>query len=158
LSRPDLARVRAAFDGQDLTTARRAFAEYLRTRTNVHWHFDPVSPPTSLLSGERKQADDALNHTVTISNVTYNFGRDAEIDWKFNATALPDSKHALNHEWTWQLNRMYYWPALAHAYRASGDRRYADELSREIVSWTKANPAPENVANVPYSRWRTIEA
>jgi hypothetical protein len=158
LSRPDLADVQKALDKQDLPAARHAFADHLRTRTDIHWHFNPSAPPNSLLPAEKQDADNALNHTFTVVNVSYTFPPGAEIDWKFNPTALPDSKRALNHEWTWQLNRMYFWPALAHAYRATGEKKYADELTKQILSWIASNPVPAKAENVPYSRWRTIEA
>src|SRR5881392_2112405 len=103
LSRADLAGVKDALDKQDLSGARRALADHLRTRTGVHWHFDPSSPPKSLSPAEKQVADNALNHTFTVVNIAYTFPLGSAIDWKFNPTALPDSKRALNHEWTWQF-------------------------------------------------------
>jgi hypothetical protein len=158
LSRPDLSRVKAAVDKEDFLGAAHAFADHLRARRGIRWRFDPATPPGTLSAAEKEEADNAVNHTFTVVNLTHTFAQGGEIDWKFNPTALPDSKHALNHEWTWQFNRMYFWPALAHAYRATGERKYADELTKEIVSWIRANPVPTKAENVPNSRWRTIEA
>jgi hypothetical protein len=114
LTRPDLALVKDALEKQDLPEAEHAFADHLRTRTAIHWHFEPSSPPKPLAAAEKQEADDALKHTFTNVGITYTFPRGSDIDWKFNPTALPDSKRALNHEWTWQFNRMHCWPALAH--------------------------------------------
>jgi hypothetical protein len=157
LSRPELVRVKAAADRQDFAAARKAFAQYLRTRTNVVWRFDPDQPPASLTPAMRATADDALKQRFVSVNVPWQFDN-GMIDWKFNPTAPPISKTALNHEWTWQFNRHAYWPALATAYHATGDKKYADELCNEIRSWCTNNPMPEKVENGPYSTWRTIEA
>jgi len=155
LARPEMTAVKDALDQNNAAAARHALAEYFRTRTSVRYEPDsPDDPPPN----ERRAADDALNHTFTVCNYTYTFDRNAPIDWKLNPTALPDSPRALNHEWTWQFNRMAFWPALAHTYRATGDQKYAKELTNEIRSWIAANPPPEKAENVPYSRWRTIEA
>jgi hypothetical protein len=158
LSRADLAAVKEAVDRQDVAGARRAFADHLRTRKEVHWNFDAASPPGVLSAEEKRIADDVVNHTFNVVDISYAFPSGSKVDWKFNPTAIPDSKRALNHEWTWQFNRMYFWPALAHAYRATGETKYAEELSKEILSWIASNPVPEKAENVPYSRWRTIEA
>src|SRR5689334_19500560 len=110
-------------------SSRPALAHYFRTRTNIHWHFDPTTPPKALSPDEKQIANDAANHTFTVVDIRYTFPPGTDIDWKFNPTAAPDSTKALNHEWPWQFNRMYHWPPLAHAYRATGDRKYADELT-----------------------------
>src|SRR5438067_2001281 len=52
LSRPELARVKENVDRRDLNAARRAFADYLRKRTSVHWQFDPAAPPKTLSAAE----------------------------------------------------------------------------------------------------------
>src|SRR5689334_14857083 len=65
LSRPDLLDVKQALDKTDIAGARRALADYLRTRKNVHWHFDPSSPPARLSDKEKQEADDAIRHTFT---------------------------------------------------------------------------------------------
>src|SRR5438874_11578181 len=57
LSRPELAKVKAAADQQDFAAARKAFAQYLRTRRNVVWRFDPDHPPASLTPAMRATAD-----------------------------------------------------------------------------------------------------
>ena len=40
------------------------------------------------------------------------------MDWLFDASA---KKGPYNPEWTWQLNRMSFWTALARAYARTGD-------------------------------------
>src|SRR4051812_472998 len=71
LSRPELATVKAAADQQDFAAARKAFAEYLRTRTNVAWRFDPDHPPASLTPAMRATADDALKQRFVSVNVPW---------------------------------------------------------------------------------------
>jgi hypothetical protein len=158
LGRPELAAVRAASEANDLERARESFADYMRSRHNAHWQHQGKAGPTSCTAEEKATADRALHHDFTSVNIPYRFPADAGIDWKFNPTAQPDSKNALNHEWLWQFNRMYHWPSLAHVYRATGRREYADELKSEIRSWIETNPVPAKAENGPYSRWRTIEA
>src|SRR5262245_48564120 len=99
-------------------SSRAALANYFRTRKNIHWHFDATNPPKTLSPEEKHEADDAVNHSFTVVNIRHTFPPNQPIDWKFNPTAAPDSTRALNHEWTWQFNRMYFWPTLARAYRA----------------------------------------
>lgn len=40
----------------------------------------------------------------------------------------------------WEPNRHHQFVVLARAYRATGDRRYAETLIRQLVSWIDANP------------------
>src|SRR5438876_3845741 len=81
LSPPELATVKAAADQQDFAAARKAFARYLRTRTNVTWRFDPDHPPASLAPAMRAVADDALKQRFVSVNVPWQF-ESGTIDWK----------------------------------------------------------------------------
>lgn len=156
LTRPDMAKVKAAADLGDMAAARKAFAQHLRTRTNVVWYFDPASPPKDLTSEEMEEAQTALRHEFTILHVPWRF--DGPINWRFNPTTLPDSKVAVTHEWTWGLNRHTFWPMLAKAYLATGDAKYGREVASQIADWCARNPAPEQVPPRYFSPWRQIEA
>ena len=40
----------------------------------------------------------------------------------------------------WELGRCQHWPVLAQAWRLTGDRRFADEVARELDDFMRANP------------------
>lgn len=100
-------------------------------------------------------AERAATGTVTVVNVPWTFPGN-RIDWLFNPTA---KQGAFNPEWTWQLNRMYFWSDLAAAYRATGDARFARAFVRQAEDWldqTGGVPAEKGYNGVG-SPWRTIE-
>ena len=102
-------------------------------------------------------AERVLKHQFTVGGITHTFGPD--IDWGFNPTTAPGTKHEADHEWTWQLNRHSAWLALSLAYYETGDEKYAREFAAELRDWVKACPVSlDKAANVPLSPWRTIEA
>src|SRR5690242_6475481 len=90
-SRAELSGVKTAWEKKDVAAARRAFAEHLRTRTNVRWHPNAASQSEAVTSGEQRTADDAVDHAFTVSNIRYQFPKGSEVDWKFNPTAQADS-------------------------------------------------------------------
>lgn len=157
LERPDMAAVRQALDRADPDGARAALARHLRERPAPRWHFDPGSPPANCGPDERAEADRALKHVFEVGGIRHAFA--GPIDWALNPTTRPGSPDPPDHEWTWQFNRHGAWDALARAYTATRDPRYARELVAEMLDWVHANPAPEGAAQQgPFSRWRTIEA
>jgi hypothetical protein len=102
-------------------------------------------------------ADKVLRHQFTVGGIPHTFGPD--IDWGFNPTTAPGSKHEQDHEWTWQLSRHGDWETLAEAYQATGDERFAKEFDAQFTDWVKECPVPADSADQrPYSKWRTIEA
>lgn len=155
LDRPELREVKAAAERGDLAAARAAFAAHLRTREKPRWFFDPANPPRRLSDAERAVADRALDQTFDSVGVRHRF--EGPIDWSFNPTTQPGSPHAPHNEWTWQLNRHPAWLAMARAYSATGDAKYARELSRQLKDWIETSPPPEKPDYSGTARWRTIE-
>ncbi|HWH69666.1 MAG TPA: alginate lyase family protein, partial [Candidatus Sulfotelmatobacter sp.] len=156
LARPDLAEVRAAVAKADWAGARHALAEHMRSRPMPRWDLDPRAVGRDRQHRE-PEADKALGHRLSSLGIEWQFGE--QIDWAFNPTTEPGSKWPRNHEWTWQLSRHSAWLALGRAFYATGDEKYAREFVAELKSWVQACPVPmEKPANVPFSRWRTIEA
>ncbi len=153
LARPELAEVKAACDKGDEPAARAAFCRHLRARKTPKWWFDPANPPKG--KGPDEAADLALAHTFDSVGIRHTFGD--TIDWAYNPTTQPGSPHAADHEWTWQLNRHPFWVSLARAYDSTGDRKYGDELVRQIVDWVRNCSTPAKADQRPHSRWRTIE-
>lgn len=108
------------------------------------------------LDGRFPEANDAVAGKVFVVGVPWTFAGN-RIDWAFNATAVTGP---FNNEWTWQLNRMYFWSALAAAYRETHDERYAEAFARQLTDWldqTNDGTPPESEYNTPGSLFRTIE-
>ena len=101
------------------------------------------------------EADRAARGEVSVIGVEHTFS-DGRIDWLFNATK---ERGAFNPEWTWQLNRMYFWDVLAKAYSATGDEKYARAFVRQFSDWfaQTGGVPPESDFNRVGSPWRTIE-
>lgn len=121
-------------------------------------------PDSRGISGRRRgasaasdtaDADRAAAGEVTVVNVPWSFPSN-RIDWLFNPT---EGKRAFNPEWTWQLNRMSFWIALAEAYRKTGDEKYARAFVRQFSDWLAQTGGvpPEKGFNTVGSPWRTIE-
>lgn len=156
LSQPDMSAVKVAMERGDTVEARAAFARHLRTRTAPRWFFDPAAPPKDISADDLAEAARALQHTFDSVGIRHTFG--PKIDWAYNPTTQPGSPWPPDHEWTWQLNRHVIWRKMAAAYSATGDARYAQELTREIADWIRANPPPGWADQNAFSRWRTIDA
>ena len=106
---------------------------------------------------DTSRARRVIGHEFVVVGIPHTFGKD--IDWGFNPTTAPGSKFERDHEWTWQFNRHGAWVALARAYQATGDERFAKEFDSQFSDWVTDCPVPTDGANQrPYSKWRTIEA
>ena len=99
-------------------------------------------------------ADRAATGDVTVVNVPWQF-KDGRINWLFNPTKGP----TFNPEWTWQLNRMYFWQSFARAYEATKDEKYVRAFVRQLGDWLDQTGGvpPEEGYNDCGSAWRTIE-
>lgn len=134
--------------------AESMLAHYFRTRQAPLWPLGTQPPSQNSLT----IANDAVMGRVQggLVPLKYTFAGN-DIDWHFNATDWV-AGHPHNDEWQWQLNRMAFWSDLAHAYRATGDERYAQAFARQLRTWLQQCPEPDHVDNAPGSQWRTIEA
>lgn len=100
-------------------------------------------------------ADRAASGEVEVVGIPWSFPSN-RIDWLFNPT---ERKGPFNPEWTWQLNRMYFWKDMAEAYRTTKDEKYARAFAMQLGDWldqTGGVPAEEGY-NGCGSPWRTIE-
>lgn len=148
LDYPGLGAVKQAVQEGDLDTAAAAFVQHMKERKTPVYHFDwreRKHSGTPAPKEKFEQANNACRNFVSGMPHVYpphQFGE--RIEWGFNPTRDP--------EWTWQLNRMPFWHALAHAYTQTGDEEYAHTFTRQILDWINVNP--------PGTRhsWRTIEA
>jgi len=105
--------------------------------------------------GDTAEADRAVKGEVSVVGVSHAF-QDGKIDWLFNATGKGS---AFNPEWTWQLNRMYFWDDLAKTYSETRDEKYARAFARQFSDWyaQTGGVPPESGYNRVGSPWRTIE-
>jgi heparan-sulfate lyase len=134
----------------DSVGAANQLLTYYRSRISVKHPVDRKTKTDN--SGERenardtKMADDALKHIFIGQSAYPPYFCGDDINW--GSRPVPDN------EWVWQLNRMYFWDAMARAYWQTKDEKYAKEWCYQLVDWTKKNPRdPQH----NYS-WRSIEA
>ena len=148
LNSPQLNEVKKATEEPEL--AARKLLEYYRSRKNMKHPVDRGSKEAQI--GNYADQDDldiaenALKH-IFIGQRAYppHFAGE-DINW--NLRPVPDM------EWVWQLNRMYFWDAMAKAYWHTGSEEYAREWAAQLIDWTEKNPRD---ADHQYA-WRSIEA
>jgi heparan-sulfate lyase len=148
LNSPGLAKVKAAWP--DSLAAADELLSFYRSRTSVKHPADRRSRSAESDDGlgdtDLKVADDALKHIFIGQSAYPPYFCGKDINW--GSRPVPDN------EWVWQLNRMYFWDAMARAYLGTKDEKYAKEWCCQLVDWTRKNPQDEQHAFA----WRTIEA
>ena len=147
LNAPGLEKVKA--HARDPELAVSELLSYYRLRQTVKHPVDPTAKASLLgkIADEKdlKMADDALKH-IFVGQPAYppHFcGED--IDW--STSPVPDK------EWVWQLNRMYFWDAMARSYWHTGEEKYAEEWCKQVVDWIRKNPRDDQHRYA----WRSIE-
>lgn len=148
LSNPDLNEVRQVQKNPQL--ALKFLLNYYRNRTSVKHPVDRMRKATELQNtatpAEIGIAENALKHIFVGQTAYPPFFCGKDINW--GTSPVPDK------EWVWQLNRMYFWNAMAHVYWHTGDEKYAKEWCNQLVDWTKKNPNDKQ----HQFAWRSIEA
>ncbi|MDR3724736.1 MAG: heparinase II/III family protein [Terracidiphilus sp.] len=159
LTRPELSAVASAWTKRDAAGAERALAQYLRTRTAVHWGEEANTTGRGLrVERDKTLADWAAEGKLQGGQTPYFYTfPEKKIDWHYNATKYMPGV-ALDNEWQWQLNRMAVWGSLGQTYAVTHDERHAQAFDREMISWIAQCPVKDHIDNVPGSAWRTIEA
>ncbi|MCK3685344.1 alginate lyase family protein [Maribellus sp. YY47] len=148
LSANELEKVKQLSSSPDKAAAE--LLDYFRKRNSVK-HFIDRSQKENFLgkaAGEKdlEMADNALNHIFVGQSAYPPYFCGDNIDWGTRPVA--------DNEWVWQLNRMYFWNAMAKAYWHTGDEKYAREWCAQLVDWTVKNT---NDNDHKYA-WRSIEA
>ena len=156
LNYPGLERVKTNVNAANYPAAKTNLANYLRSRTNVFWYWDPHQI-TNNITYDKTTADNAVTGRVSVVNIYYTFSN-SNIDWLFNVTTNPANGYALNNEWQWQLNRMNMWPPLGNTYWGTGNELYVRTWTNEMEGWFNECPVPAAKNNNAGSPWRTIEA
>ncbi|MCK4625354.1 MAG: alginate lyase family protein [Phycisphaerae bacterium] len=151
LNRPGLEKVKASAD--DPAKAAKELLAYYRARKSVKHPVNRADRKKSrgkyANARDIKIANDALKHVFITqgSYPPYFVGKD--IDWATNP--VPD------HEWIWQLHRMYFWDAMARTYWHTGDEKYAREWCLQLRDWARKNPV-DGKYHYTVTPWRRIEA
>ena len=140
LDHPGLEAVRDAAERLDLSGALNELVAYFRTREEPDPESIAAADENAVEAAER-----AIRREFTLNNDD-GVVPPGDYDWTY--------KPGTDWEWTWVLNRHFHWPALASAYLATRDERYAAELAYEIRTWVGNHPASVDDG----AAWRTIEA
>ena len=148
LNKPELERVRRSYGNPSLAAGE--LIKYYKSRSSVKHPVDRIKKAEMLgkaaSASEIKMADNALKHIFVGQSAYPPVFCGEDINWGMRP--VPDN------EWVWQLNRMYFWDAMASAYWNTGDEKYAKEWCYQLVDWTVKNP---NDKEHNYA-WRSIEA
>ncbi len=150
----DLRKTKKAAESGDFHNARRLLCDYLRNREIATWHRNSGNEDECKLHHDCEIAERVVRNEFTVYCVDHHFERG--VDWLFNATRQR-ADIAYTAEWTWVLNRMYFWVALSRAYQATNDERYARAFADQLESWVRSCPRPDDNGNYSGSAWRTIE-
>ena len=149
LTKQGLEKVKAVSENREL--AAKELLAFYRSRTSVKHPIDRSLKKTSL--GNYATAYNFMLADSALKHVFYGMGRvyppafcGEDIDW--GKRPVPD------HEWVWQLNRMYHWTAFAHVYWHTGDEKYVKEWCYQLTDWVRKNPCDK----AHDYAWRTIEA
>ena len=114
LEYPGLSRVKTFVQAGNLADAKAAFAQYLRTRSNVHWFFD-WRHPTQDISYNQADADNCIAGHFAYAGYTYQFPK-GNIDWNHTPSSTS--------QWVTLLNRMDFWHDIGATYWGTADTHY----------------------------------
>jgi hypothetical protein len=153
LSRDGLNKVRAAVAAKRWPQACEELLAYYRDSKTAAWL--RVEPPKRRVPGRRgrallKRADAVLDDTFTFQAVTARQPRrrDGGLNW---ARSGPRR----DREWAFFLNRHGYFILLLHAWRISGDPKYASGFDALVRDWVASNPYTGKRDGS--AQWRSLE-
>lgn len=153
LDYPGLEHVKLCIEKGDLQKAKTSYVAYLKERQYPKWYInwrDYLLPTNRNANVNTSEVDRYVRNELVSCGIWYQFKN--EIDWTYNPTT-----NNFN-EWTWQLNRHYFWDELGKAYWASGNEKYAKAFVSQLNSWLNQCVLPDGSGNYEGSPWRTIEA
>ncbi|HBG26708.1 MAG: hypothetical protein A2Y10_09150 [Planctomycetes bacterium GWF2_41_51] len=143
LSKSDLSAVRDAYENKDFQVAAEKLLDYYRNRSSVK-HLTLDRKTKTHLEGtpnstDKRWAEDAMNHILVGQKKHKSYFRGWDIDWKTNPVK--------DHEWIFQLHRMYWWDSFGKMYWYTGDEKYAREWAFQLIDWINKNPCDANDFN-----------
>lgn len=150
LERPGLEKVKSLHaEGNDAQAAQELLTYYKNRKGYVTTDIKNVKK-VKINKEQQQWADDALQHTFFVHKgyqPSFNYGED--IDWKYWPVK--------DNELRWQLHRHKWFVPMGHAYRVSGDEKYAIEWTKQYIDWIRKNPYDDpDKANKRFS-WRPLE-
>ncbi len=145
-----LQEVKTCVENNNYTSAKKEFVAYLKRRQSPTWLFDWKDKGKSKPTVSILEADKYANNELVSVGTWHKFG--STINWKLNPT-----ENNYN-EWTWQLNRHYFWIPLGAAYWRTNNEKYAKAFVFQLNSWLKQCKKPNDNGNYAGSAWRTLEA
>ncbi|MCZ7645129.1 MAG: heparinase II/III family protein [Planctomycetota bacterium] len=125
LERPELDGVRRAARGGDEAGALAELLRRLKARAAPRHIFGRAEAPA--------EADLAEAERIC-ANVINGFDVGTPVDWRANPNGYLEWMHA--------FNRTGFFMKLLHAYRKTGEAKYARKLDELFASWIAANPEP----------------
>ena len=149
-----LSSVKEAAEKEDFSLCRKLFAEYIRETLEPEKFFSTIpgrkAPEKS--ADVTEKGDLACRHYMVSVGIPCDFG-DKEVQWESNPTPTG------YREWTFQINRHQEFVNLAHAYQATGDKKYATACEELFKSWAEQIDCPDSPTYSGDTKaWRTIEA
>ncbi len=144
LDYPGLEEAKAAWQAQDEERACAEVVKYYQERQEPRYPYAPARGEEHTVSARQlEEADMALENNF-VGQGSYGFIHVPEpIDWSFNPVG--------DREWPWQFNRHSAWRALAAAYLATGEAKYAEKWVALLGDWIADNPPGTSWS------WRTLE-
>ncbi len=146
LDYPGLEAVKVLSEQGDWDAAGLALVEYYRQRD---WA-DILAEDVSGIGANYVMAELVMQDVYEQHG---NFGRqprreDGLLDWYYRGPRDDP-------EWAWWINRMGYLIPVTAMWEQTGDRRYAEFVSKNLADWVRANPYPGKRSFS--SAWRPLE-
>ena len=145
--------VRAAVHSGDTSSARAAYASFLRARHSGR-PFEPDSHRNDV-KVELREAEQVTSGVIDLLGVRHQF-ENGRIDWSFNPTRHHADK-PFTVQWEYHLNQMRIWPPLARAYQRTGEERFARAWVSQLRSWIGDCPYdPESRKSHQSCHWEML--
>lgn len=154
-----LGKVKSAVKKGDFKVARHELAEHIRRRKKPLW-----LAPNERLSTENtgfrkkpiKRIKAIMSHKFNVCHHRHihDFGK--HINWCVHPLSKGPNRTI---EWNSMLNRHFHFSSLAHAYRKTGNEKYARELAQQINSFIRDCPVLLNGSgnlNAYHGPWVTL--
>lgn len=165
-SGPNSAELMRFLDSGNTAEFDRSLLGYMRTRQSPRFFFSEADIPTRVewirqhlaadMQDTISHADSILRHLFPRADSPgpYDVQLEDNFSWLKNPGSDPQTLLV--------LNRHRFWVQLAMAYRMTGEIRYADELKRQIVTWSRDQQRPplEDAENwLKYApRWYLLDS
>jgi len=145
-----LEQVKIAVLNKDWVTACSELVKYYKNSESASW----LRLKKPLINANRDaKGDSVIADVFTFQAVTGKQPRlkNGFIDWQ-NKGPNQDI------EWTYFLNRHFFYSQLLNAYKATGNEKYVMAFSNLVTDWVISNPFPKEGKKTTNPAWRLLEA